>query len=349
MAIDIRTPKEKRYGIVEQATWGTIMVDTSVLDNGTTNNGVQLDIDPFTINPAVNIREGRQSIGTRRPFSGSRTHDMKRVAPLISLPAFEAKKDELDLFLYAIMQSVDESDTTPFLKTYTIADTQPDFSADAGFFMTFWERFPASSTSRVIKDVIAKALTLSCEPGGRLMLAGELIGRGAMGQNANPTGDWSRADSENTDYFFWEDITRFTCDFGSGPVDLRPSGAFEFTLAHDALPYGNDGTGEFEIFAIRNWQLGLKMIIGDDLTAVIRNQFESAHKDGTVCTVEIGWGTATPAADGDLEITCEVQFTDVVPDSADILGIEVTGQIVTDLITDSPITIILVNTVDRTW
>jgi hypothetical protein len=341
MAIDISTPQQKRYGIAEQTTWGTAVADTAA--------AIQLDVDPFSIVPNVNIREGRQSQGTRRPFTGSRIHDTKRVAPTFSLPAMEAKKDELDYFLYAIMQSVSEGATTPFSKTFTIPDSQPDFSSSAGFFMTFWERFPVSLRSRKLKDVIAKSLTLSCEPGGRLMVAGEFVGRGAMIEGANPTGTWTRSDSDNADYFFWEDIDRFTMDFGSGAVNLRPSGSFEITLSHDATPFGHDGSGNFETFAIVNWNLELKMTIADDLTANIRNSFESAHRQGTVCTLEIGWGNDPPSADGDLEITCQCQITDVSPDSADILGIEVTGAIATSNTSNSPITIILANALDRGW
>jgi hypothetical protein len=349
MAIDVESYKQKRYGIVEQATWGTAMADSSVLDNGTTNNGVQLDIDALSIQPAVNVREGKQSQGTRRPFSGAATHDTNGVSPIVTLPAFEAKKDDLDLFLYLVTQSCSEAVGTPFLKTYTIADGQPDFSANAGFFTTFFERFATASKSRKINDAIARSLTLTLEPGGRLMVAGELIGRGAMTENANPSGAWSRADSANADYFFFEYLNRCTIDFGSGATAMRLTGPIEFTFSHDCIPFGHDGSGAKESFAIANWQIGVKLQVQDDPTVNVRNPFEAAHRLKTICDLEFGWGNDPPSADGDFEIICEVRFTDISPDGAPILGLEATGVIETSDITNSPITMILGNAIDRGW
>lgn len=350
MAINVETVKQKRYGIFDQAAWGTAALDTVNLTNAqVAPQGFQLDVDALSIVPNVNVRPGKQSVGTRRPFTESNIHDTKGVSPIFPLPAFEAKKDEIDFFIYAMMQACTEGVATPYIKTFTIADGQPDFSASAGMFITAFERFYTASKSRKIKDAIMKSLTLRLEPGGRLMVSGELMGRGAMVENANPSGTWARSDSNSADFFWFHNINRCTLDTGSGATPVRLTGPLEVTFSNDAEPFGSDGSGNTESVAIVNWNIGLKMQIQDDPTVNIRNPLEVAHRLGSVCTLELGWGTNPPAADGDLEITATFQITDVSPDSANVLGLELTGLIGTSAIGTSPITIIMANAIDRVW
>ena len=337
MAKTIMSPKEKQYGLLEQSTWGTAIAEsTSVL---------KIDTAGLTIDPDVKIRESDQSHGVRRPYKTELIAHTNRSAPLISIPAIEARQALLDYFLYLLFGWVTEGVSTPYSKNFGMLSTQPDYTADAGMFVTFWERFATGSISRRVIDVICKSLTLSCVPGEPLMMSAELIGRGAVTENVSLTATWTHpADS----FWYWEQIARATANFGSS-LDLNLQG-FEITLTHAALPYGNDGSGNFETFAMTNWELTFKLKIGEETDNNHRQTFHTAWKAGSNGAYRIGWGNATPGTDnGDLDLAWAGRITKITSHLEDILGFDVEGKMLTTVTTASPITIIMANNIDRTW
>lgn len=337
MAKTVVSPKEKQYGLLAQTTWGTAITESTDV--------LKIDTSGLTIDPDVKIRESSQSHGTRRPYVGEVIAHTNRSAPLISLPSIEAKQELLDYFLYLLFQTVTEGVSTPYSKTFTILDAQPDFTANAGMFATFWERFTTGTHSRRAVDVICKSLTLSCVPGEPLMMTAELIGRGEVTENVTLTATWTRpADT----FWYWEQIDRATAYLGSS-YDLNLQG-FEITLTHAALPYGNDGSGDFETFAMTNWELTFKLKIGEDTSIYIRRLFHNYWKAGSNGTFRIGWGNATPGTDnGDLDLAWTGRITKVTSHLEDVLGFDVEGKILTTATTSSPITIIMANNIDREW
>lgn len=337
MAKTVISPKEKQYGLLEQATWGTAIAESSSI--------LKIDTAGLTIDPDVKIRESNQSHGTRRPYVGELVAHVNRSAPLISIPSVEAKQGLLDYFLHLLFQNVTEGAVTPYSKTFTILDTQPDFTANAGMFATFWEKFGSSSTSRRAIDVICKSITLSCAPGEPLMVSAELIGRGAVQESVTLTETWTRpADS----FWYWEQIDRATANVVS-ERNLNLQG-FEITLTHAALPYGNDGSGDFETFGITNWELTFKLKIGENTADNIRQELQVAWKAGTNGSYRIGWGNAAPGTDdGDLDFAWTGRITKITSHLEDILGFDVEGKILTTVTTSSPITIIMANAIDRSW
>jgi hypothetical protein len=338
MAKTIESPKEKQYGLLEQATWGTAIAESSSV--------LKIDTAGFTIDPDVKIRESNQSHGTRRPYVGELIAHTNRSAPLIGVPSIEAKQGLLDYFLYLLFQSVTEGAVTPYSKTFSILDVQPDFSVSAGMFATLWERFADANTSRKVKDVIGKSITLSCAPGEPLMVSVELVGRGAVTETENPSATWTRP---TDNFWYWEQIDRATLNWGAGLMDLTLQG-FEISMSHAAIPYGNDGAGNFETFGVTNWDLGFKLKVGEDITQDIRTNFLVALKAGTDIIFNIGWGNASPGTvDGDLDLAWRGRVTKVTPHLEEILGIDVEGKILTTAVGTSPITIIMANAIDRTW
>jgi len=336
MAIEIINVKEKRFGLVEQATFGTAEADTSAFP---------LECPPFSFDASVNVRSFAQSVGSRRPHQNEQINDIKRSAPVAAIPAFPAKHEILDYLLYGMMQAVTEGGSTPWDKTFTIPNTQPDFSASAGEFFTLFERFPGSNNSRKMADAIVRSLTLSCNPGELLMVSAEFVGRGAVTENDNPSASWA---AKGNDFWYFEDIDRASINFGTSKnVKLQ---GFELRIANAVLPYGNDGSGNFETFGLTDWDISLRMTIGEDSTNTIRQIVKAALSGNTLGSFQIGWGNVVPGTDdGDLDLAGKWKLTRVDANAEPMLGVEIEGKLLTDAIANSPLTIVLANAVERSW
>jgi len=333
MAIEVYSKKEKRYGILEQATFGTAATEGSSV--------IELNISGTTIDPDVKIRETEQAHGTIRSYTDELIADTKRSAPIISIPDVEAKQDYFDYFLYLALHSVVEGEATPFKKTFTIPSTRPDFSANAGFFATFFERFPYASSSRKVADCIARSLTITGAPGEPLKFSAELIGRGSVTENDNPSATWT---IPGNNFWYWEDMA--VTKVNSVTRRLQ---AFTITIDLDPKFYGNDGSGNFETFAIDPIAT-FKLTIGENMENSHRQGFMTAWKAGTLWAYQIGWGNATPGTDdGDLDFAWNGKITKVTPLNEDILAFDVEGKMLTSAIATSPLTIIMANAIERTW
>ena len=339
MAILTYGNKEKRYGIgkVAQGTWGTAVLDDA--------DFLELACEATTINRDVKHRMSNQSHGTRFDIATEAVNDVKRCAPTISFKGI-AKQDEIDHFLYAWFQNVVEGVSTPFDKTFTMAAGQPDFSADAGHFLTVIERHPQASKSISMKDCIASSLKLSAAPGEMMMYEVELVGRGTVDETSNPSGTWT---IEGNDYWYTEDMDRYRW-YPVGWVDmhLSPDAGWEISLTQDVVLIGADGSGNCETFGLTNRKGEFTINALDDGSAA--SSLMSHHRLGTQLDFNIAWGNATPGTDDvDFDITFSGKLTDVTRDNADILGATATGIMLGDTGILTPITIVMANAEDRTW
>jgi len=333
--------KDKRYGFAEQPIWGTAVADAGAFQ--------EIDCEASEIKADVKYRETPGAHATRNMTYGDIGADQKGALPKLSISG-EAKFDEVDYFMHAFFQNVVEGAITPFSKTFTLPSTQPDLTAiatiaAAGQLLTLIERFPAASTSKMIKDVISNSITLSCAPGERLKFTSELVGRGITTFNSNPSGTWTRAAAE---YWHWEDLDRFTINWGAGAQTLVPVGPIEITLGCDVVGVGQDGAGNAQaLHALFNRALTFSLTFNRDAQA---GSAKTNWGAGTAITCNIGWGNASPGTvDGDLDITFTGKIETVEDTNEDILGTTIAGRIIAPDATTAPLTIIMANAIDRTW
>lgn len=331
--------KNKRYGIAQQSVWGTRIADNAAV--------VELDCEHTMVEAAYNVRENPGAHGTRSKRTGDVITDTKGVMPTFKLSGV-VKKDELPHFLYGCIQQVSEGATTPYAKTFNFLTSQPAFTSDAGYFFTFFERDPDASQTVVVTDCIVKTLKLSCEASGRLMYEAECVGRLAIVYNSDPSGTWTRQDTDIADYFFFEHIDTATADFtGSSPQNVTLK-AFEITFGHnDIVGVGHDGSGNKEYPSLSGRKVeGSITVVKDAQTQTARANIAA----NTAVGIAIKWGDGT--ADGDLTIDFDCKLTDIKHDNDDgIYGAQWSFEALDDSAdaTYELLKIIAADAVDRSW
>lgn len=341
MALVTHSKKDKQYGFAEQIVFGTAIDDTAAFQ--------EMDCEDTTIVADVKNREVSGSHGTRNMTYADVTTDEKGAMPAITIVQ-EAKEDELDFMLHAFFQNVVEGVGTPFSKTFTLPQIPPDLSVitaldDPGQLLTFIERYTIANQSTKIKDCICKSLVLTLPVGERLKLSANFVGRGLTDFTSDPSGTFTR---EEPSHFHFEDLARFTIDFGGGAQVIVPTGDTEIKLAADVLPVGADGSGNFQNFAyLLNRVLEFSLVINRDAQVVTAK----ANWVGDIpITVNFAWGNASPGTvDGDLDFTFTGKIDKVEENNDDVSGAVITGKILAPIAATAPITIIMANDLDRSW
>ena len=343
MAIIIKVPDEAVLAVGQQAAFGTALGDTDDFDNTTPEFGHQIKCDAPTIDLDVKQRDDPTPRGARYMDVRDMNRDQKGSNPKLSIPEHILRKDSAAMFLYAMLQSVTEGEVgAEYSKAFTFHATQPDFTADAGCFLTALLKMPVASKSVKIADMICQSLKLKCDPGEVLRMACELFGRGTPGLTSNPnTGTWAVADD---DFFYFEDIAAYTYDFsGAASPGI---GGFELDLTQTITPVGQDATtGGCQSY-------GLSKFGGKFTGSFIWNGTEHALLTnfplGTELAIAMNWGTVDTdgylalALNGVLE-KVELGFTDVITANIDMnLGGHAGDS-------TEPVTITLVDNVDKAW
>lgn len=339
----IYTSKDKRYAIAQQTTFGTAIADSAAF--------VELDCQPFEINPDIRTLEGEGSHGIRAKNASDVQLHGHGAMPSVQLQGV-AKKNELDWHVAAFFQNASEGATTPYSKTFTFPATQPDFSADAGYFFTLISRNPDASKSQKITDMIAKSLELNIDMGGVLMYSVELVGRGAVGRTSDPSGTWTRAAADvNTDFWHWagdgtnSGIVRATLDDGSSN-DLVMTGPVRIRLEQTVDVVGAGGASAFDNFGLSNRMGTIEFVCAHSNFATVKD----AEADNTLCVFNLAWGNATAGTDdGDLDFTCRCKITKATESNENVLGVKVQAEIVYDASSANGPTLILANAIDRGW
>jgi hypothetical protein len=336
-----QSPLEKRYGFAEQSAWGTGVSQSGNYD--------ELDCEHAEIRPDVKTIEQTVAHGTRTKRDGDIIYHKKRAMPTITL-AMLAKQDELQHFLYAAMQSVSEGASTPYAKTFTLPTTQPNFASSAGYFNTIVERDPSSgAVSKGMIDCVSRNLTITLNDGEALKVSQEWIGRGYPAQTQQLTGTWTR---NSADYWWANDIARFTVNFGGGAVSLHLI-SFELVIAHDIVPVGQasdgfGGAGSFKYPALVNRQLTWKVQVVKD------SDFHTALTNwagNTAVDIRLGWGNVTPGTtDGDLDFQIHGKIGDVEKNHDEIISGTLSGVCLeSDDGNTEAIQVVMANAVDEEW
>ena len=200
MAINgvVHGSNEVQWGISEESTFGT-----AIADNGSfyrfdgpvpePDYGVYHHNEPGNLNSRVledTIIDFHSEAGGTR------------IIPFSDVNIVQVQMADL---LYGVMQNVSEAASTPWEKTFTwvgevgTQTTQPDFSADAGHFMTLGIYGPIASNHRKFTSCILRDLTLACDlttDDKRLKASGTFISGFANDADANFSGTWTNSAAE---------------------------------------------------------------------------------------------------------------------------------------------------------
>lgn len=341
---DIYVGGDTELWIAEQATYGTAIADDAAGPHPGGWTVIQC-MAPKIV-PDVLVREVTADRGVRyqdvKDFAVSDTGAM----PKVTIPDHPVRKDILARFLYTHLQEVVEEIGTPFKKVFNYpSTTHPDFGSDEGCFLSVIQKLPIASNSLKVTDAIGSKLNFSCSPKGALLMSADLIGRGPISLVANPTAtQLYPAD----DFFYFEDMVRFTYDVGSGATAAIPF-AWSLELTKKEIPVGFDSaSGKYQNITFSEYGGTFKMTV---LWDVNTKELFSDLQDGTPIEINIGWGNATPGTvDGDLDFTLIGLIDTASLERGDTLNKEITIKLLADVAnTDIPVEIILADAVDYTW
>lgn len=336
-----QTQKEWRIITAEQSVYGTAVADTIAAE-------IVAVSDVTFPEHAPNFREVMGNSGARYPDTADISVDEYGLLNEFTLTG-DVKKACIDKIFYAWFQDVVEG-ATPFLKTFTMENTQPDFAADAGFFSTWWIKSPVASTSVKLIDVICKSLTLTCDPGGVVTYSATMVGRGAISNTANPTGALTSVIHSTFNY---HKTDLYTANIAGGGANTMPlAGGWTLDFQQDVSGYGSDGSGDFDGVVIDNRRITFAANVRFDTVA---QSLQTALSAGSYVDVVIGWdgdddGDVALDADGDLKLAFQMiqdkgQLQNSVP-----IGNQISGLICgTSATSKVPITVSLVTGGDRSW
>lgn len=343
MALSIYMPEEVAVGIAQQTTWGTIWPDASAFD--------QIVCDKPELTADVRKRDHLAVTGARWEDVANMARDEVGANPTLKLPDHFVRKKQLAVILFSFFQNVTEAGSTPYKKTFTFHDTQPDFTAvpSTACFLTACMKMPVASNSLKVKDLICRSISLKCAPGGLLSLSADFIGRGAMVLTGNPSGTWTAQPVATTtvmNFYPFEKMVRYTYDFAGAASP--GAGAWELNAQiGKVIPVGQSA-GFCQSFAIGQYGGTFK---GSIMWNSTEQAFLTNYPLGTPVTINAAWGNATAGTDdGDLDITAYGVLDEVSINPADVLMIDYTvklGGSVANV--KEPLTIILSDATHKTW
>lgn len=233
---------ESKIGIVEESTFGSPYAQAGVF--------IQLEADIPDPDYGVFQDNEPKNHGSRVLEDGQDYTTEKGGTRVIPIQNHIARYKDLAHFFYGVFQSVSENASTPFEKTFTwfgeagTETTQPDFSADAGYFASIGIQDTIASNHRLFTSCICKSLTVSADltsGDGRLRTNSEWISGFAALTNANLTGAWLPM---ATAYFDFSAPTIKT--IGGSDVVLY---GFSFTFNNNGVRVGNDTSGDAETYS----------------------------------------------------------------------------------------------------
>ena len=333
----VQTPREKRYGWAMQSVFGTAEIDAIAV--------TEIDCEPFEVNRDVKEFIVNGAHGSRQQNVGDVVVQQKQVMPSATIELY-LKREELAAYLALLTQNVSEGITPQFAKTHTFLATQPDFQANAGYFITLFERDIEASKSIAVKDMIVKAMTISLTGDEPVKASIELVGLGATDDTANPTGTWTQNGLSNLFYRSDLDICQVTLTAGAKNFHLHE---LELSFSREVVGVGNDGAGGYAVYGLTQPENKFKLTVakGPDWSSVL-----SDHAAGTEIDVRVGWGNASPGTDiGDLDFAIHGKLDGpegAVKSHDELIYGVMTGRMLKASATES-ITIIHADGVDATW
>jgi len=340
MAVVFYNVHDQAFCLVEQSGWGTAAATNAA--------GKGIHCEGFDIPAQFRFIEPTRAREQRYHKVGDLTAHTKGLMYEFTIPAHPYLKDQGDYWLYGVMQNVSEGTATPFVKTFTFGQTQPDFTADAGLFMSIIAEQPVASTSAMLSDAICSQVVLTCSPtanDGLLMVEPTIVGRTHL-ETFNYSGTITYPDvAIATDFYTFWDITSA---IGTEDLIFGDDG-FTITITNGVKPVGNQPTaaGYFETYGLTFYRAVAEFQMLWDAAA--RAEMALAVAGGGSNTLAISWGTA--ASDGRLSITLDGKYSNPrelskVPEG-EFVTLTMEGEGTYDSV--EPLEIDHANAIDRAW
>lgn len=337
MAITHYSISDCEVYLVEQATWGTAGADDA--------NGIIIPCEPPHIEFDDKEVEITKALTVRTMDKQSYYTHQKGVNPKVTLTGF-ALENLIPRFLYGYFQSVTEGATTPFDKTFVPHATQPDFTANAGYFFTLIMYNGAASTAYKMSDCIVQHINFSSNPGEMSKYTVDIIGRKIVAATSNPTGTYSHLAQE---YFHFEDQARHYYNNGSGAYTPVLLGGWELDLTQEVRPIGQDGSGNNSSFAVSNktGTFKSKVLVDTNTRGLLTNRGSN-----TMVTFNIAWGGGTAGeTDGDLDFSFQGKVTPATARNEEPdLGIDLEVKLLSDVAnSEEMIEVVAADATDMSW
>jgi len=341
MTMVLYDKKQCRVGFAEQSTWLSAENDNATVD--------EMNVESFQVLDYFSYNRRDENHGARYPVASEVSVHQYHCQPRFTVKGIAAH-DNLDVLIYSFMQNVTETDkTTHHPKIFTLASTQPDFTTDAGYFATWWERNPQASRSRKVSSVICETLKLTLSPDsdfGLVAFEAQMVGLGAPVLNSAPSGTWNSIATDN-----WHHGGLTTVTYSTGTPVSYTLHSYEIELKQRIQGIGHDGSGGYESVGIFDREGTFKISAIED-SATVRSFFEGVAVAGTQTDFRFSHGDATDAddaADGDLDIIFSGKLTSVQQNKQSPLLVDIEGDMLGDDASTSPLQVIIDNGEDRGW
>jgi len=338
MAMTVLTKEDCSVYLLEQAAWGTAGLDDAA--------GIILDIETIAIDFDDKAVESAPALATRVDDErGFLTHQ-NAVMPKFEIAGI-VHNDTIARFIYGFGQSVTEGEATPFDKTNIVHASQPDFTADLGYFFTLIVDQSEASVCHKVKDCIVAELEFDQKPGEPMTFKASCVGRGAVAIDCEPAGTYTHVVQS---FYYGEKQGAHTINFGGSDLTPVDTGGFNIKLKQTVLPIGMDGSGNFLSFGLSNKTGSYTEKALFDATT--RTAFAN-RSTNTAVNIVCRWGNATPGTDDlDLSFALHGKITPATIQNVDaLLGVDLDIKLVGRKETTAieMATIVVADGVDMTW
>jgi len=277
--------KEVQVGISQEATFGTAIADAGAFvqiaefDSVSIDYGLTLDLTP---------KNRGKRIAYDADVYASQTGGLRT----ITLSNVVFRKVEIAEFLYGVFQNVTEAAATPYMKTFSVSDSQPNFAANAGYFFTLGIKNVSNHDEKFTSCIVQELRLRADMVGGDGRLRGDvvIISGFAATTNAAFSGTWTINTQAYFDAHLFDTKTVLTKD-----VVLYN---MEFVINNNAKRFGNNTSGNCQGYSIGVPELLLTGSVNIKYDAETVG-FLASMLAGTEGVIEIGYDTATPT-DGDI-------------------------------------------------
>lgn len=328
---EIRESMERRFGIREQSTYATPEIDAA--------DFIEMTLDSCKVSRDQQVYEIAANHGSKNPTQQHLIVTPRGGSGEITLSG-PVNLNDIDILAYAHFQKVVEGDSTPYTKTFTHYDTHPDFTADAGKFLTFCRRLPETDTSYKVGGCICSNFKLSAARDELLMYEATLRGLGPGVDNSEPSGTWTPSD--DADFMYFNDIETATLDFSAGlasPINVLIR-SFEIESNYEIEKVGHDATDGFQMLAFMNRGGSFKVDLLRDSTAT---EILEAITDNSMCRFTLDLGELT------IDVTGKVEDAEQSGDGLLAESIPCRMLSVTNGAVDPMFTFAVQNETDRSW
>ena len=276
MAIDgnVYSGKEVQIGIAGEGAFGTPTGSAGAYTQLVEFGSVAID---YGLTQELGIKNrGRRTAHTDDTYvteqGGMRT---------ITVSDYIVRKGDFADFLYAVFQNVTEDGASPYTKTFQFPDTQPNFAADGGHFLTVAIKMPLANRHLMFTSCIVSELKLKADLVGgdsRLKADITLVSGFSVTKTANFTGVWT---VKNQQYIPMNDLE--TKQIAGNDVVLY---GFDLTIKNNAVRVGNGSSGVTETYAIGideyEYILGLKVKYDSNVSGLIDNFSGGSEVDAEI-------------------------------------------------------------------